>query len=416
MLERELVKVADVAQRLISKIVAEGDLYPALNGGIRESWFDDDEPRRVFVWMMDYYQRYNAVPTYAALKLEFPTYRLIKVEEPYQFYIDRFRDARERYILTDTEMDLHEALEDGDLKLAKDRVYQGLNKIGAEVSSLSDVNITRDWEARYNEYETDRKRTNELTGITTGFDKYDLLTGGYHEEQFILFAGQAKQGKSWLMIKSALAAQEAGYKVLFITFEMSMKEQEARYDGMVHGLNSNRVLRRTLTDAEMKDMKRTMQHRAQQTEIIFSADISATTTPSGLSGKIDEHQPDIVFVDGIYLMENEGGHQPGTPQAYTSLSRAMKRLAQRTGKPIVGTMQALSSKMDRTGKVTLHSLGWSSSWSQDADLVFGVERAEGAPLIRFSIVGGRSVSPAEMFITCGWEESSFEETDATEDE
>ena len=73
----------------------------------------------------------------------------------------------------------------------------------------------------------------------------------------------------------------------------------------------------------------------------LSADITATTTPSGLSGKIDEHRPDIVFVDGIYLMENEAGHQPGTAQAYTSLSRSMKRLAQRTGCPVVGTMQAL---------------------------------------------------------------------------
>jgi hypothetical protein len=71
--------------------------------------------------------------------------------------------------------------------------------------------------------------------------------------------------------------------------------------------------------------------------------------------------------------------------------------------------------MDKTGKVTLHSLGWSSSWSQDADLILGVERAEGAPLIRFSIVGGRNVSPAEVFIACGWEDSSFEETECIEE-
>ena len=51
----------------------------------------------------------------------------------------------------------------------------------------------------------------------------------FHAEQFILFAGQAKAGKSWLMIKSAIAAQEAGKKVLFITFEMS-REGASGYD------------------------------------------------------------------------------------------------------------------------------------------------------------------------------------------
>ena len=93
----------------------------------------------------------------------------------------------------------------------------------------------------------------------------------------------------------------------------------------------------------------------------------------------------------------------------------MKRLAQRVKVPVVGTMQALSGKMDKTGKVTLHSLGWSSSWSQDADLVIGAERMEGADLIKMRIVAGRNVSPAEVFIACGWEESSFEETEAIEE-
>ena len=402
--------MADVARRLISKIVQVGDFAPALTGGVRDNWFDEEEHRRVFQWMMEYYSRYNATPTSKALKLEFPTYQLLKVDEPYQWYVDKFRDSRTRMILVDTEIDLHEALEDGDLKLARDRITQGLNKVGSEVSSLSDLDVVLEWRSRWDEYEELRHVSDQMTGIPTGFPTFDLLTGGFHDEQFVLFAGQAKAGKSWLMMKAAIAAQEAGKKVLFITFEMSLREQLARYDGLTCGIDSNKLLRNKLTEEDMAKLKKGMRVRANMEPFIISADITATTTPSGLSGKIDEHQPDIVFVDGIYLMENEAGHQPGTPQAYTSLSRSMKRLAQRAGVPVVGTMQALSGKMDRTGKVTLHSLGWSSSWSQDADLVFGAERDESAPLIKLRIVAGRNVSPAEVFVACGWEESSFEET------
>jgi hypothetical protein len=408
--------VADVAKRLISKIVAEGDFTPALSGGIKENWFEDEEPRRVYIWMVDYYNRYNKTPTADALHLEFPTYKLLDVEEPYQFYVDRFRATRERTLLVDGEIDLHEALEDGDLKLAKDRMSQTLSRVGSEVSSLNDLVATTEWRSRYDEYDEMRMHSDEMTGIPTGFETFDHLTGGFHDEQFILFAGQAKAGKSWLMMKSAVAAQEAGKKVLFITFEMSLKEQMARYDGITCGINSNKLLRNKLDDNDMKLLRRGMKAQENRDGLfICSADITATTTPSGLSGKIDEHRPDIVFVDGIYLMENEAGHQPGTASAYTSLSRSMKRLAQRVKIPLVGTMQALSGKMDKTGKVTLHSLGWSSSWSQDADLVIGAERDETAPLIKLRIVAGRNVSPAETFIACGWEESSFEETECIEE-
>lgn len=123
--------VGTVPRRLISKIIAEGNLETAIADGIETGQFDDDEPRRVFQWMLEYHQRYNETPTAKALKLEFPTYRLIKVPEPYQFYVDRFWSDYARTILVDTEIDVHEALEDADNKLAIDRMRTALAKVDA---------------------------------------------------------------------------------------------------------------------------------------------------------------------------------------------------------------------------------------------------------------------------------------------
>ena len=113
----------------------------------------------------------------------------------------------------------------------------------AEVSSPSDLDVMLEWRSRYDQYEEMRHMVDEgtLTGILTGFPTYDNITGGFHDEQFILFAGQAKAGKSWLMMKSAIAAQESGKKVLFVTFEMSLNELGyARYDALVSGTDSNK--------------------------------------------------------------------------------------------------------------------------------------------------------------------------------
>ncbi len=40
---------------------------------------------------------------------------------------------------------------------------------------------------------------------------------------------------------------------------------------------------------------------------IMSEDSSSLTTVGAISGKIQEYQPDAVFVDGIYLMDDENG-------------------------------------------------------------------------------------------------------------
>jgi len=399
--------MADLGRALISKIIDENDLVFALNAGIRVSWFEDAEHAAAFRWISEYHARYGETPTERALKMEFPTYRLLSTPEPYEFYLDRFREQRKRAILTDTLADADEALKIGDSKKAQEGFSRGLLRLGQEVSSLTDENAVKKLKSRYDVYDDMRQHQGELRGIGTGFPTLDYKTGGYQSQQFILFGGTAKQGKSFLLMKSAIGAQEAGRKVLFVSFEMSQFEQLARYDAITCGMNAQHLLHGSLTEVEMKQLREGMRTMKNMPPFIISADISATTTVSGLAGKIEQHQPDIIFVDGVYLMENDTGAEAGSPQAYTAISRGLKRLAQRTQLPIVATTQALSAKMGNHGAVTLHSLGWSSAWSQDADLILGVERVPDEPTITLRIVAGRNVSPAEIYLACDWDRSTF---------
>jgi replicative DNA helicase len=242
------------------------------------------------------------------------------------------------------------------------------------------------------------------------------VTSGFHNQQFIVWGGTAKQGKSFMLMKSAIAAQEQQKKVLFLSFEMSAYEQLCRYDAICCGINSMKLLYGELSDEEMKKLVYGMKARRHYAPFIISSDISASTTVSGLAGKIEQHQPDIVFVDGVYLMEPEGGEPPGSPQAYTSISRGLKRLAQRINKPLVVTTQALEGKLGKSKAITLHSLGWTSAWSQDADLVLGVERDPEQPLLCLRVVAGRNVSPRAIGVAINWEESILVETEIPESE
>ena len=410
--------MADIGRALLCKIVDDNDITSAMRAGVRVDWFEDLDHRAVFKWMLAYFERYSEVPTEVALKQEFPNFKMVNADEPYDYYIDQFTEIRKRAILIDIAIDVNEEIEKhGDTKAAQDRITSGLLQLSQETSTLTDVNIVQveNIKARYARYEERRKGVGELTGIPTGFATFDEITGGYRAQQFILFGGDKKAGKSFMLMKSAIAAQAHGYKVLFLSFEMSDEEQSCRYDAMTTGINSSHLVRGRLEDDHMARLKKGMSLRKNMEDFIISSDISAMTTVSALSAKIEEHQPDVAYVDGVYLMDNEIGADPLSQQAFTSISRSLKRLTQRIEIPLVGTTQALSSKMGKGGEVTMHSLGWTSAWAQDADLIYGVEKVPGANMLTVRIAGGRNVPNAEVSVSCNWEESCFEEVEMGEE-
>lgn len=100
----------------------------------------------------------------------------------------------------------------------------------------------------------------------------------------------------------------------------------------------------------------------------------------------------------------------------TAVSRGLKRLAQRIEKPVLITTQALTSKLAKGNEVTINSLGWTSAWGQDADLVLAAERVDKSPVIKLRVVAGRNVSPREIGLAVDWEESTIEETGIDEED
>ena len=406
--------MADIARALISKIVDTNDITTAVRLGVRADWFEDSEHKAVFKWMVDFHQRYGDVPTEVTLKAEYPNFKLVHADEPYEYYTDQFREMHKRSLIVDTILDAHDEIEKySDVQAAHARLSKGIQLIGQEITALVDENAAgRDnIKSRYDKYEENRRGAGEMTGVPTGFPTFDGLTGGYQPQQFILFGGAQTQGKSFMLMKSAIAAHDYGKKILFLSFEMSAYEQLCRYDAMCCGINASHLLRGTLGDVEMSKLKKQMALRKNMEPFIISSDISAMTTVSALASKIEEHRPDVVYVDGVYLMDNEVGAKPFSTEAYTSISRSLKRLTQRIDIPLIGTTQALSSKMGKGKEVTMHSLGWTSAWAQDADIIFGVEKVENADMLVVRVAGGRNVPMAEVGVSCNWAESYFEETE-----
>ena len=397
---------------LISKVIQEKDINVPVRAGLKPDhltgeWSD------IWQWIVEYNRTHGTTPSERVFMQQYGGITLYDAkDEPFSQLLDEIFDGYKKRCLFDSLTPGIAALNDNDVSKALEILSSGLQKASVESSRLRDVDIIQNWENRLARYEEMRATPNALRGIPTGFYGLDRITNGLRPQQFIVFAGEPKRGKSLFALIIANSAHIYGKRPLFVSFEMSIEEQEARYDALISKVPYGRILAGDLTASDMKRITLALSRRKHMQPFVFSEDTASLTTVTALGGKIQEYQPDLLVVDGVYLMDDEEGEPKGSPQALTNITRALKRLAQRFDIPVVATTQVLSWKLNnkKTRAVTADAIGYTSSFAQDADLILGVERnpdIDNQAIIR--VVLARSSPTGEVHIKWDWTTMEFEE-------
>ena len=404
--------MASSEQLLISKVIQEQDLSYPLKHGVKSDHFTK-EWGTIWTWLITYWRTHGSVPTDRAINMEFGDIKVLDAKsEPFSALVDEMFAAYRQRNLVEAMSAAMPALNAGDTSAAFKLLSAGVQKAGADVARLRDVNLIETWEARLEKYDELRKMPNAIRGIPTGINGLDRITSGFRPQQLITFVGEAKKGKSLMTLMMANAAHLHGKRPLFVSFEMSAEEQAARYDAIVAKVPYSNILRANLSDQEFEKVRNTLRMRKNMHPFIITEDTSSLTTVSSIAAKIQEYKPDILFVDGVYLMDDENGEPKGSPQALTNITRSLKRLAQTADIPIIGTTQVLSWKLGnkKSRRVTVDSIGYTSSFAQDSDLVLAVESdpdIEDQGIIR--VVIARAAPQGEIRINWDWNNMDFTE-------
>ena len=401
---------ADNELRLISRAIRARDIAPILEAGLKDDWFYVDENRQVWKFIRTHWTKYQEVPTATTVKDNFPTYRLLQVEDSLEYLLDQLIEYRRRQKTIEIIQDATDAVSNGDHSSAIGLMTKGLATIYDEgTGGSTDLDLTNNPLSRYDEYLAIKTRPGGLIGLPTGFPTIDSATAGLQPGQLVTIIAPPKTGKSVLALQMAVNLHEDGQVPLFQSFEMTNTEQRNRHDAMRAKISHARLIRGALrTDEEVryqKSLKRmeTM-HKFYLTESIQAQTVSA------LTAKVEKLRPDVIFVDGVYLMVDESSGEMNTPQALTNITRSLKRLAQKCERPVVITTQVLLWKMKKK-TVSADSIGYSSSFFQDSDVIFGLQRQDEeddtSRLLR--IVASRNSGPAEAELMWDWEAGKFEE-------
>lgn len=399
----------DVERHLISSIVANKDLGPVAEASITTKFFEDQKSRAVFQTIIEHSSRYGGVPSLSSLTMDFPDYRFVKPEDSIDYLIDEVRKRHKLALIEEGLAASAEAYDDGDPEVVLRIISDIMSKVATAVPSTRDTNITQTTEERLEEYVALKEGDGGLLGIPTGFATLDKATQGLQPEQLVTLVGPPKAGKSTLMLLMALAAWASGERPLMFTFEMSTKEMTQRLDAFRAGISHARLRTGNLKKDEWQRLEKALHAMESMPDFWFSADSSNATNLSGIAAKIDKIKPTVVFVDGIYLLNDEVTGEVNTPQALTNLTRGFKRMAQNREVPVVISTQVLEWKMDKKKGVTSNSIGYSSSFAQDSDTIIGVEKTEDEIIQKIKVVLARNCPPLETFVQWNWEMGTFEE-------
>jgi len=401
---------ADNEERLISRVVRTRDIGPAMEAGISDDWFFVAENRAVWKFIRQHWTKYEEVPTAVTVKDNFPTYRLLAVEDSLEYLIDQLLEYRRRQKAIEVVQTAAELVASGNHDQAIIEMSQGVATILDEgVSQSSDIDLTANTEQRYKEYLDIKTRDGGLLGYGTGFRTIDQATAGLQPGQLITIIAPPKTGKSVLAMQIAVNVHEAGHVPMFQSFEMTNLEQQHRHDAMRANIAHSRLTRGKLNPDEDRRYQAALK-KMETMQKFYLTDSVAARTVSGLQAKIEKIRPDIVFVDGVYLMEDEKSGETETPRALTQITRDLKRVAQKYEIPVVISTQVLLWKMKK-GQVSADSIGYSSSFFQDSDVILGLQKQdeEDDSSRELRIVASRNSGPATTDLMWDWECGRFEE-------
>jgi len=397
--------------KLLSKILEERDLPYLYERGIKDSWFVDKDVKRIWVFIREHFAKYAECPSLEVIAQNFPSWKQYETQDNIDYLVDTVIASRRAASVIkmlesaatalDKSRDHEEAL----------RIFQaGIISLEEDgLSKTSDLNLVDDPKKRWEEYLW-RKNNPGLLGFGTGFASVDKVTGGLQPGQLIVVVAPPKTGKSTLALQIAQNVHLQDKSVMFQSFEMSNHEQQTRYDAMRARISHTRLINGSLEPDEEARYKAKLDAMENMRKPFNLVDSANGSTVSGIASKIQTLHPDAVFIDGVYLMIDEQTGEANTPQAITNITRSLKRMAQKFKVPIIITTQVLNWKM-RKGQVTADSIGYSSSFVQDADVVFGLQREdENVDDTRIlKVLESRNSGRMEISLIWAWDTGTFRE-------
>ncbi|MDP9361209.1 MAG: replicative DNA helicase [Acidobacteriota bacterium] len=229
-----------------------------------------------------------------------------------------------------------------------------------------------------------------ITGIPTGYDRFNEFTSGFQAQDLIIIASRPSMGKTSFMMniaESIAIPDRSGeprppanrlYSVGVFSLEMSKEQIGLRILSSESGVSNHLIRAGMLSERNWRDLADASTRLAKAKIFVDdSAGIDIMEMRAKARRLKMEAGLDMIMVDYLQLMAVKGKVESRN-QEISQISRGLKAIAKELNLPLVSLSQLSRRPEQRTGdhRPQLSDLRESGSIEQDADVVCFIYRDE----------------------------------------
>lgn len=371
---------------LISRVIEDKDFTSLEKNQITSDFFTVPEVRQVYEYLRFVYhhpQTTGMVPSLDMVKQYYPSFNASYAPDAVPILCKALRDQK-------LKIELWGLIQKLSLEADKDP-YSAIVSLRSAVQTISgleqvsnDMSMSGSFQILMDKYAS-VSQAGGILGIPFPWDLLNQETQGLQNGQYIVLYGRPGSMKTWVALYMAVHAyMKSRRRVLYYTREMPNLQIAQRVAAAMCGVDyrafKNGTLDPTLfayvqavLQGLMADEESAGKH-GHQPAFIITADRSANGGGVGwLQAKIKEVKPDIVFVDGVYLMRDDRSNQRTTDwKNILHISQDLRQTALGMNIPIIAITQA-NKQSDKVKGADFVDMAFTDAFNQDADAVFKVK-------------------------------------------
>lgn len=379
--------------QLVSRIVRSGDINTIIQKGITQDDCLTNEARAIFSALMSYFTAQGtsgAVLGPNAVQRMFPNFQLC--DDISMTTEALCSEVRKQRLVIETVTVSQQAME-----LVQKSPMAAIAQLQQKLSDLHALGMGKSTDVYFHDSFSRGVRRMEMLeqGLDLSvcpwpWDPLQHVTRGIQHDDYVIIYGRPKSKKTWVLASLIAWCVEQRKRLVIYTKEMTADNifmragaclAQVRYQEFRNGqLNwdekqSIYTVERMLYQAEI----------GKQVVCLSAQDANGADTVPWLKSKVEEYQPDIVFIDGIYLMTDARSAKKDNERV-RNISRDIRQMVLETKRPVIATLQA-NRAAAKNSEANLDELAFSDGPSQDATLIMRAIAEKNKPTIALVMDG-----------------------------
>lgn len=377
--------------QFINYLITSKDPSLIVMNNLTEEYFSDY--KQEFNYINLHYTKYGNVPDAETFFSTFPETEVVQVKETPQYLIDTLLKDYKTRKLAGVFMQIKSLLERGKVEEAT-VLYQTEAENFTVGVSLQSVDILQD----ISRYEAYLERTQDFSKfyITTGFKEIDAVVGGWdRQEELATIVARTNKGKSWILLKSAVASAQQGLRVGIYSGEMSERKVGYRADTLIGGISNSSLSHGNISiQLEYKEYIEKLPTMLKGTlKVLTPLMINGPADVNALRMFIEKDELDILFIDQLSLLEDQRKARNPVEKA-SNISRDLKNLQVMKRIPIISVSQQNRTKNEEGG-VDTTQIAQSDRIGQDSTCILFLERDD--DIMKIHLVKSRDSATGKIF-------------------